>query len=445
MKIKDVRNSSHRKSERGSVLAYTVLSALFLFFAVGLGADLSHLYLAKTELQNTADASALAGASMLNNDLDRITNAVDRAVMVMNMNKYNFNKSNYNLDPMNQAHRDLVEFSRNLDGPYKTELALTVEEQIHARFVHVKTPTVPINIFFSVPILGLQRNLSAEATAGLSIPGNVNYCPIPLTAIDCGTNPDCRDADGNPVSLGGVCNAGGPAPNPDGSACNPDKQFCKNCTYTIRAQPASGPAPGNYHALCCVGNVNTCNANWLKFALAGTQNCNECDPVSPGAEVPTNPGEMQSAIRDGLNTRFDCYSPNCRGGGGGGCGGGGTNPCDHPPDPNVFGRQDGDSLTWAQYKANLPNQSPTHDPQPNRRVLVMPITPISTWRDANGSSMVEVSSLAGFFLKQRVPIGSGPGEGDIRAEYIGDEVVSTIGFDPNEAVFTNVVTWVLYR
>ena len=53
MKNKCVANSSHPKSERGSVLAYTVLSALFLFFAVGLGVDLSHLYLAKTELQNT--------------------------------------------------------------------------------------------------------------------------------------------------------------------------------------------------------------------------------------------------------------------------------------------------------------------------------------------------------------------------------------------------------
>jgi len=45
-----------RKRERGNVLVYTVLSVLFLFFAVGLGVDLSHLYLEKTELQNAADA-----------------------------------------------------------------------------------------------------------------------------------------------------------------------------------------------------------------------------------------------------------------------------------------------------------------------------------------------------------------------------------------------------
>ena len=55
-------NTSHRKNERGNVLAYTVVSVLFLFFAVGLGVDISHLYLVKTELQNAADSGALAAA-----------------------------------------------------------------------------------------------------------------------------------------------------------------------------------------------------------------------------------------------------------------------------------------------------------------------------------------------------------------------------------------------
>jgi Flp pilus assembly protein TadG len=58
-------NLNHRKSERGNVLAYTVIAFLFLFLAVGLGADLSHLYLVKNELQNAADSAALAGASAL--------------------------------------------------------------------------------------------------------------------------------------------------------------------------------------------------------------------------------------------------------------------------------------------------------------------------------------------------------------------------------------------
>ena len=88
--------SADRQNERGSVLAYTVISVLFLILAVGLGVDLSHLYLAKTELQNTADAAALAGASALTDpEPSRIPNAVNRAIKVMNLNRYNFDNRTY--------------------------------------------------------------------------------------------------------------------------------------------------------------------------------------------------------------------------------------------------------------------------------------------------------------------------------------------------------------
>ena len=108
-----------RRGERGSVLTYTVLSVLFLFLAVGLGVDLSHLYSVKTELQNAADAAALAGASaLLLPKEDRIETAVNRAVETLNKNKYNFNNELF-ADQMPVANqRALVEFAVNLDGPY---------------------------------------------------------------------------------------------------------------------------------------------------------------------------------------------------------------------------------------------------------------------------------------------------------------------------------------
>src|SRR5215203_6467185 len=96
---------SDRKNERGNVLAYTVLSALFLFLAVGLGVDLSHFYLAKTEMQNAADAAALAGASALTlPNPDRITTAVDRAVDLLNINKYNFNNKSFGVERDSLCH-----------------------------------------------------------------------------------------------------------------------------------------------------------------------------------------------------------------------------------------------------------------------------------------------------------------------------------------------------
>src|SRR5688500_16938321 len=107
-----------RRGERGSVLTYTVLSVLFLFLAVGLGVDLSHLYSVKTELQNAADAAALAGASaLLLPKEDRIATATNRAVDTLNKNKYNFNNELFE-DQMPKAdQRDLVKFAVNLDGP----------------------------------------------------------------------------------------------------------------------------------------------------------------------------------------------------------------------------------------------------------------------------------------------------------------------------------------
>lgn len=424
--------NSDRQNERGSVLAYTVISVLFLILAVGLGVDLSHLYLAKTELQNTADAAALAGASALTNpEPSRITTAVDRAIEVMNLNRYNFDNRTYAAVTNVADQRALVEFAVNLDDdPYLSEeQAIANPDDI--RFVRVQTPTVPISIFFALPILGSQRNLNARATAGLSVPGNVNFCPAPLAALDCGTDPLCLGPDGQPSSMGGVCGSGGPKPNPDGSACNPDKQFCRNCVYTIRAAPAGGPAPGNYHGLCCPDQA--CDAEWIRQRLAGGNNCIECPPVQPGTEITptTKPGVNAGPIRQGINTRFDVYN-------------GGDpplNPVDHPPDPNIASDGD-DGITYDEYLSGSPFQAPTHTPQDGRRILVLPITPFSSWSDANGRDTVSVSSLGAFFIQRKIGTGN---DGEIKAEYVGPDIVSVIGRTPGGTNVTNIVTPVLYR
>src|SRR5687768_14539627 len=124
MKKEIAANLSHRKNERGSVLAYTVLSVLFLFLAVGLGADLSHLYLVKTELQNAADSAALAGTSalLLPNE-QRIPTAVQRAVDTMNKNNYNFGHQAFEGVMSKGDQAALVTFAVNLNGPYVSAAA----------------------------------------------------------------------------------------------------------------------------------------------------------------------------------------------------------------------------------------------------------------------------------------------------------------------------------
>lgn len=420
-------NRASDRNERGNVMVYTVMSALFLFLAVGLAVDLSHLYLAKTELQNTADAAALAGASALTDpEPSRIPTAVNRAIEVMNLNRYNFDNRTYAAVTPEEDQRALVTFAVNLDDdPYMSEEAATANPD-NIRFIRVETPSVPISIFFALPILGSQRNLNARATAGLSVPGNVNFCPAPLAALDCGTDPQCL-VDGVPASMGGVCGAGGPKPNPDGSACNPDKQFCRNCVYTIRAGPSAGPAPGNYHGLCCPDQE--CDANWIRQRLAGGNDCIECPPVQPGAEITptTKPGVNAGPISQGINTRFDEYKA-------------GLTPEIYPPDTNIA--SDGaDGISYDEYLAGSPFQAPSNTPQDGRRILILPITPFSTWTDANGRDTVTVSSLGAFFIQAKIPNGSDA----IKAEYVGPDIVSVIGRTPGGTNVTNIVTPVLYR
>ncbi|MBA3806459.1 MAG: hypothetical protein H0X14_12195, partial [Acidobacteria bacterium] len=103
-----------RNGERGSILATAALGMLALLFAVGLGVDVSHLYVAKAELQNAADAAALAGASALNSSAAGITEATDRAVITM-QNKYEFNHNKVTFPRTN------VLFSEHLNGPYMNE------------------------------------------------------------------------------------------------------------------------------------------------------------------------------------------------------------------------------------------------------------------------------------------------------------------------------------
>src|SRR5437868_15512016 len=90
---------NQRRRERGSVLAISAFGMLAFLLATGLAVDISHFYLVKSELQNAADASALAGASALNQHDSGITKARERAIAAVN--SYEFNQTPLNLTAAN--------------------------------------------------------------------------------------------------------------------------------------------------------------------------------------------------------------------------------------------------------------------------------------------------------------------------------------------------------
>ncbi len=427
MQTKHSSRASRRKNERGNVLVYTVLSALFLFFAVGLGVDLSHFYLAKTEMQNAADAAALAGASALNlPNPDRITTAVDRAVQVMNLNKYNFNNKDFEVarNSLCGTEQACVTFAINLTGPYISESAAHDDSE-DIRFIKVTSPQKPVSVFFASPILGSTVPLNANATAGLSVPGNVRTCIQPLSAV--APNP----GQNFPAGSEGTCPTPGiqtyTTTNADGTTttttCDPKKEFCKGCMYTIRASPSDGPSPGNYQILACAGNGGAA----VREALAVYGEECKCGNVTPGDEigVDTKPGETAGPVQDGLNVRFDDYK------------GAVKYSESYPPDTNIAS-----TINYSQYETSNPFLGPnnSHPGVGGRRVLKIPI--ILDREFDNGRDVVHVSSLGGFFMQE--PVGKKK-NGDIKVEYVGNQVTGITGKDPSGGTASNIVTPVLYR
>jgi Flp pilus assembly protein TadG len=304
----------NRRGERGSVLAASALGMLSFILAVGLGVDVSHLYLAKNELQNAADAAALAGASGLNYDSSGIAEATDRAVKAMN--SYEFDNTSVVFTPGNvRFARNLSDFANGTDMNQASASAVAPD----IKFVKVTTPQSPVNIAFVSMVLGSSFNLWAEAVAGVSVPLNeyAGYLPVSWA---CG-QPTCSDIQPGQM-------------------------------YTFRGGPQGSVSAGNYQVLAIDGS----GASDDRIGLAsGVKNV-----VGPGGYVDTKPGVSAGAVRQGVNTRFDDYASQ-------------LDPINYPPDTNIE-----EGITYAEYlDANGPKQSPSHDGVPGRRVVLIPLIPAS--------------------------------------------------------------------
>src|SRR5262245_50411878 len=378
-------------SQRGSILAVSAIGLVAILLAVGLAVDISHLYLVGTELQNAADAAALAGASALNSGSTGITTAVDRAVATMN--KYEFNGTGVTIN------REDVRFAVNLSefdggGAGQSEAAAAAASQ-NIRFVQVTVPPKSVSIFFAtVALAGNTIDLTRRAVAGRSVPINLICNIAPFSVIQ-------DDVTGAPL-------------NPD-PGCPNQTVFMRGCTYTFRMGSggggngngngggggSGGVSAGNYLILALGGDRG--GADLRRRLGIGDGSCHTiCETVS------TEPGVTAGPVRQGLNTRFDIYQ------------GGGLNPADFPPDTNI--RQ---NITREEYKSGIDAVEPTHPGVRDRRVLIIPIINKSEYNQ--GRNEVRMCRFGAFFMRQEVGGGNG---GDLRAEYMHDIVVlGDGGFD----------------
>lgn len=272
MKHRSVEQEGSRKQERGSILATSAIGMLAILLAVGLGVDISRFYMVKTELQNGADAAALAAVSALNGAPKGIDAAVAEAT-VNTTNKFNFSKAGITITK--------VEFSTTLNGSYMDASGARASAA-NIRFVRVTTAPSPVAVSFAAAVLGKSKNLAATATAGYSVPLTDICNFLPVMVIDYGV----------PITAGQ--------------------------TYTFRAQGGSFVSPGNYQILALAGAGG---ADARVGLGAGVDAC-----AGPGAvyAIDTKPGVTAGAVRQGVNTRFDEYGSSQ------------VNPQDMPPDTNIL-------------------------------------------------------------------------------------------------------------
>lgn len=341
MKAKLALHTS-RKNERGSVLATSTLGMLCFLLAVGLGVDISRLYTAKTELQNAADAAALAAASGLNGSSAGITTATDRAVRAMN--SYNFNKTGVAFTRTGvRFARNLDDFDKGLDMTEASASSSSAAKDI--RFVKVKTPSAPVVVTFATMVIGANRNLTAEATAGMSVPLNKFTGYLPAFVVD--------SDDGKSIVPGNL--------------------------YTFRGAPNNSVSPGNYQLLGIDGPGGSDDRIGL---ASGVKNI-----VGPGGYVDTKPGVTAGAVRQGINTRFDDYASQ-------------LNPDTYPPDTNIA-----EDITYEQYRTNAVTKAPSHTGVPGRRIVLLPIVKINQLE--GGRTEVQIDRFGAFFLRSKVKGGNG--------------------------------------
>src|SRR5262245_55304818 len=160
--------------ERGSVLAISTLGMLSVLLIAGMCIDISHLYMAKVELQDAADAAALAAASQLNSSSGGIKLAVAEATKVLN--KYDV-KQNVTIPD------SAVTFPVNLNGTYMKE-ANAYGNASNIRFVKVEIPPQPVGMSLSALVLGQSQNIGAAAIAGMSVALTMNKFYTALIFIE---------------------------------------------------------------------------------------------------------------------------------------------------------------------------------------------------------------------------------------------------------------------
>lgn len=407
------------KRERGVTVAIAAFSFVTFLLAAGLAIDVSHFYLAGTELQNAADAAALAAASSLDSTTEGITKATDNAVAAMN--KFEFDKVSVTIARTN------VLFAKNIsqfDNNTAWSEATAATNASTVRFVKVTVPPKDVGVYFAKFALNVDTvALTRTSVAGQSESG---------ASGDVTPNELCNVFR---ITLVEGSSSGDGSLDRTDANCGSSWKYTPGCTYNVHLTPPCDAQLSYYEILQDDGGV-TSYTDWDdRIAQRALQQC-----FWNGKVVSAYTHPVANNIKNGVNTAFNTY-------------GGGLTNAMFPSDTNIK-----QNITFAQYKAATPGStyhtaSGGANKSPGERIMVLPIIKKNSFvvLDAAGEQAnMTIDRFGAFFLVNKVAVNTKNNTADFKLEYIGDRVVTgDAKVNPartvNSTTATGVAVPVLYR
>jgi Flp pilus assembly protein TadG len=380
-------------------MPFAAIGMLTFILSAGLAIDISHAYAAATELQNAADAAALAGATALNHTAGGIAEAAARAKVTMN--KYDISANVTLVDANIRFAANLSEF----DSGTGKSIATAQASPQNIRFVQVTVPDRSIGITLASSVIGNTLDLTRVAVAGQSV--GVNPCDDLSKII-------LTEASGSNASQGNITS---PAENQLEvvGSCSNNVVYTAGCTYNVHLSPPCDPHTKEYMVIDnpSTGYERTEWTEQTAMCIRGSYNffksatVNSCNWV--GQELLIEPHVDAAWVRNAMNTRFNTYANS-------------LDPAEFPRDKNIT-----QNITYSTYKSSYTSGSATSTGVSDRRVLVMPIVKLNNWnwRDEPGwgwIGTVKMDRYGVFFLTRKVS-GNNSSTADFRLEYIADSVV----------------------
>lgn len=260
-----------RDGRRGVITILLAITCVVLIAMAGLATDLARIYVAKNELQNYADAAALAGVIRLDGTMSGIAAATTDARQ--DINKWNFDTRT--------VQDKLVEFGPTIAGPWE-------EAPVSAtgyRFVRVSAQVdVPVYLTQILPGVGPTRTIRARSVSGLVFQDSMADGIFPFS-------PDAHDIS------------------------DPNFGFLMGKYYTLRYDKATGslsgvpPSPTTYllsqnakTLIGCPGDMEKA-PGFHPGMTTGSGSSAERGYIDLTDWFPSNPGGGSNLIVDGIMGR----------------------------------------------------------------------------------------------------------------------------------------------